>query len=94
MARGDALAKCKLSVLFGVDESWCRVHHPAMLNSDDHRALAERCVRLAQECSKPRVAEYLMALAANYLELAEFPSGERRLPATVITLDQRRKSRG
>jgi len=28
-----------------------------MLNSDDHRALAERCVRLAQECSKPKVTQ-------------------------------------
>jgi hypothetical protein len=65
-----------------------------MLNSDDHRALAERCVRLAQECSKPRVTQYLMALAANYLELAEITGEVRRPPAPVIRLDERRKSRG
>jgi hypothetical protein len=65
-----------------------------MLNSDDHRALAERCVRLAQECSKPKVTQYLMALAANYIELAEI-TGKVRCPlAPVISLDQRRKNRG
>ena len=42
-----------------------------MLTSEDHRRLAERCIRLAKECAKPRVAEHLMTLAANYLELAE-----------------------
>jgi hypothetical protein len=62
-----------------------------MLNSEDHRALSERCVRLAQECSKPRVTQYLMALAANYLEIAELTGGVRRPPAPVIRLDQRRK---
>jgi hypothetical protein len=65
-----------------------------MLNREDHHDLAERCVRLAQVCSKPKVAQYLMALAANYLELAELTGGVRRPPATVIRLDQRRKSRG
>ena len=42
-----------------------------MLTSEDHRQLAERCIRLAKECTKPSVAECLMTLAANYLELAE-----------------------
>ena len=42
-----------------------------MLTSEDHRQLAERCIRLAKECTKPSVAEHLMRLAANYLELAE-----------------------
>jgi hypothetical protein len=64
-----------------------------MLNSDDHRAVAERCVRLAQECSKPKVIQYLMALAANHLELAEIAGEVRRPLAPVIILDQRRKSR-
>jgi hypothetical protein len=41
-----------------------------MLTSEDHRQLAERCIRLAKECAKPSVAEHLMTLAANYLELA------------------------
>ena len=42
-----------------------------MLTSEDHRQLAERCIRLARECTKPSVAEYLMTLAASYLDLAE-----------------------
>jgi hypothetical protein len=42
-----------------------------MLTFEDHRQLAERCIRLAKECTKPSVAEHLMTLAANYLELAE-----------------------
>ncbi len=42
-----------------------------MLTLEDHRQLAERCIRLAKDCTKPSVAEYLMTLAANYLELAE-----------------------
>jgi hypothetical protein len=42
-----------------------------MLTSEDHRHLAERCIRLAKTCTKATVAEYLMMLAANYLELAE-----------------------
>ena len=42
-----------------------------MLTSEDYRQLTERCIRLAKECTKPSVAEYLMTLAANYLELAE-----------------------
>ena len=42
-----------------------------MLTSEDHRQLAERCIRLTKTCTKPTVAEQLMTLAANYLELAE-----------------------
>jgi hypothetical protein len=42
-----------------------------MLTSEDHRQLAERCIRLAKTCTEPGVAEHLMTLAANYLELAE-----------------------
>jgi len=42
-----------------------------MLTFEDHRQLAERCIRLAKDWTKPSVAEYLMTLAANYLELAE-----------------------
>jgi hypothetical protein len=34
------------------------------------RAQAERCLRLAKECSVPSVAETLLALAAEYLERA------------------------
>jgi hypothetical protein len=58
-----------------------------MLNPEDHRDLAERCVRLAQASSEPNVARYLMVLAANYVELAEFTGGVRRSPATVVQLD-------
>src|SRR5262249_20183244 len=55
---------------------------------------AERCVRLAQACSRPAVAHYLMTLAANYRELAEQTGGVRRSSAHVISLDERRKRRG
>ena len=54
-----------------------------MLTSEDHRQLAERCIRLAKECTKPSVAEYLMRLAANYLDLAE-QALRLREPATVV----------
>jgi hypothetical protein len=48
-----------------------RSHRSGMLTSEDHRQLAERCIRLAKTCTRPTVAEQLMTLAANYLELAE-----------------------
>jgi hypothetical protein len=48
-----------------------RSHRLGMLTSEDHRQLAERCISLAKTCTKPTVAEQLMTLAANYLELAE-----------------------
>jgi hypothetical protein len=54
-----------------------------MLTSEDHRQLAERCIRLAKECTKPSVAEHLMRLAANYLELAE-RALRLREPATAV----------
>jgi hypothetical protein len=54
-----------------------------MLTSEDHRPLAERCIRLAKECPKPSVAEYLMTLAANYLELAEW-AFRLREPVTAV----------
>ena len=54
-----------------------------MLTSEDHRQLAERCIRLAKECTKPSVAEHLMTLAANYLELAE-RALRLREPATAV----------
>jgi hypothetical protein len=34
------------------------------------RAQAERCLRLAKECTTPSVSETLLALAAEYLERA------------------------
>ena len=77
---------------FGVDGSGCRGHHPRMLNPEDHRHLAERCIRLAKASSEANIAQYLMVLAANYLELAELTGGMPRPPATVVNLDQRRKS--
>ena len=54
-----------------------------MLTSEDHRQLAERCIRLAKECTKPSVAEHLMRLAANYLELAERALRSRQ-PVTAV----------
>jgi hypothetical protein len=53
-----------------------------MLTSEDYQ-LTERCIRLAKECTKPSVAEYLMTLAANYLELAE-RALRLRQPATAV----------
>ena len=54
-----------------------------MLTSEDHRQLAERCIMLAKACTKPKVAEYLMTLAANYLDLAEQALRVRE-PATAV----------
>jgi hypothetical protein len=54
-----------------VEGSHDRSHDSKMLTSEDHRDLAKRCLRLAKTCTKPGVAEQLMMLAANYLELAE-----------------------
>jgi hypothetical protein len=50
-----------------------------MLSPEDHRDLAERCVRLAKASSEPNVARYLMALAASYLELADFTPRHKQL---------------
>jgi hypothetical protein len=41
-----------------------------MLSSEDHRQIAERCVRLAKACTEPRVAGQFMMFAANHLERA------------------------
>jgi hypothetical protein len=57
-----------------------------MLTFEDHRQLAERCMRLAESTSQAKVAEYLRALATNYLELAELALTLRR----PDTADQRR----
>jgi hypothetical protein len=54
-----------------------------MLTSEDYRQLTERCIRLAKECTKPSVAEYLMTLAVNYLDLAERALRVRE-PATAV----------
>jgi hypothetical protein len=53
------------------------------MTPEDHRQLAERCIRLAKTSSKPSVAVYLTALAADYLELAELTIKVRR-PAAAI----------
>jgi hypothetical protein len=45
-------------------------HSLGMLSSEDHRQIAERCMRLAKTCTEPRVAEQLMMFAANHLERA------------------------
>ena len=47
----------------------------AMLISEDYRQLAERCLRLASECSEPLVADALRALATDYLARAGSPAG-------------------
>jgi hypothetical protein len=60
-----------------------RSHRSGMLTSEDHRQLAERCIRLVKTCTKPTVADQLMTLAANYLELAE-RAIRLRQPATAV----------
>ena len=60
-----------------------RCHRSEMLTSEDHRQLAERCIRLAKTCTKPPVAEQLVTLAANYLELAE-RALRLRQPASAV----------
>jgi hypothetical protein len=52
-----------------------------MLTSEDHRQIAERCIRLAKTCTELRVAEQLLTFAANHLEKAELAL---RSPATVL----------
>jgi hypothetical protein len=47
----------------------------AMLISEDYRQLAERCMKLAGECSDPIVAAALRALATDYLARAGSPAG-------------------
>ncbi len=54
-----------------------------MLTSEDHRQIAERCIRLAKTCTEPRVAEQLLTFAANHLEKAEQALRSRQ-PATVV----------
>ena len=52
-----------------------------MLISEDYKQLAERCMRLASECSDPDGAEALRALALDYLARAGGPAGlGRALP--------------
>jgi hypothetical protein len=48
-----------------------------MLISEDYRQLAERCMRLAEECSEPLVAEALRVLALDYLVRAGSPASLR-----------------
>ena len=52
-----------------------------MLTSEDHRQIAERCIRLAKTCTELRVAEQLLTFAANHLEKAELAL---RSPASVL----------
>jgi hypothetical protein len=49
-----------------------------MLISEDYRQLAERCIKLAGECSDPLVARALRALAVDYLARAASPAGLNR----------------
>jgi hypothetical protein len=49
-----------------------------MLISEDYKQLAERCMRLASECSEPRLAAALRALATDYLARAGSPAGRGR----------------
>jgi hypothetical protein len=49
-----------------------------MLISEDYKQLAERCLKLAGECSDPLMANALRALATDYLARADGPHGLRR----------------
>ena len=49
-----------------------------MLICEDYKQLAERCVKLASECSEPPVADALRALATDYLARAGSPAGRGR----------------
>jgi hypothetical protein len=52
-----------------------------MLNLEDHQDLAERCAKLARASPNPGIAKQLMAIAANYLALAELAARMRRAAA-------------
>jgi hypothetical protein len=79
----DHLIEFKPSPKVLVEAIRDRSHRSAMLTSEDHRQLAERCIRLAKTCTRPTVAEHLMTLAANYLELAE-RALRLRQPSTAV----------
>jgi hypothetical protein len=81
--RPGCLIEFKPSPVVLVEGTGDRSHRSGMLTSEDHRQLAERCIRLAKTCTKPTVAEQLMMLAANYLELAE-RAMRLRQPATAV----------
>ena len=55
-------------------------HGSGMLTSEDLRELAQRCLRLAKTSTNPNVAEQLLMLAANYLELAQRALGLHQPP--------------
>ena len=61
----------KPSPIVLVEEIQGHGHSIWMLTSEDHRQIAERCIRLAKTCTEARVAEVLLTFAANHLEKAE-----------------------
>jgi hypothetical protein len=63
--------KCRLPLASGARAK-------KMLISEDYRQLAERCLKLAGECSDPLMADALRALATDYLTRANGPAGRRR----------------
>jgi hypothetical protein len=71
----------KLSSMVLVEGTYDRSHSLGMLTSEDHRQIAERCIRLAKTCTEPTVAEQLMTFAANHLERAL----RLHQPATVVS---------
>ena len=77
------LIEFKLSPIVLVEGTCDCSHRWGMLTSEDLRELAERCLRLAKTCAKPTVAEHLIRLAANYLELAE-QALRLRQPGTAV----------
>src|SRR5262245_65332356 len=61
----------KPSLMVLVEGTYGRGHSLRMLTCEDHRQIAERCIRLAKTCTEPRVAEKLLIFATNHLEQAE-----------------------
>jgi hypothetical protein len=52
-----------------------------MLTHQDYKELANRAAQLARTCSEPNVTEALIALASNYMSIANRLGGASKKPA-------------
>src|SRR5262249_43927802 len=73
----------KPSLMVLVEGTYGRGHSLRMLTCEDHRQIAERCIRLAKTCTEPRVAEQFRIYATNHLEQTAVALRSRQ-PATVV----------
>jgi hypothetical protein len=48
-----------------------------MLTQQDYKELADRAAHLARTCSEPNVTEALIALASNYMSLANHGASKK-----------------